>query len=457
MRKTGLGMWLGIGTVVCMLGGISWLLTIIFESETPRIQFEVPSEYLSLNQKYNLTVNDSIRGLRILTVSVHQDGREVTVLEENFPYKGWLNREGTHHYEKEFTIDHRAFNLAQGDADLKVSVRDYSRRGGGDGNLGLVQHKMIVDTIPPNIRAVSRMHNVRVGGTGLVVYQTSLDTAESGVFLNDLFFKGFPAGQGYPEGFHVCYFAIPNTADPKSKLSLWAKDKAGNEAKGSFYNHLRGKRFKSDTLNITDGFLSRVIPYFVSHSFGEASGSDVEKYIEVNRILRKKNEETLYHLRMDTVVEKLWEGEWLRMKNAAPMAGFGDRRSYFYKGQKIDEQIHLGVDLASLANSEVQAANHGRVIFSDHLGIYGLTVVLDHGQGLASSYSHLSKTNVSPGQTVARGEVIGLTGQTGLAGGDHLHFGIFVHGIPVDPVEWWDPHWIENNVTGKLSSVRKEE
>jgi murein DD-endopeptidase MepM/ murein hydrolase activator NlpD len=106
--------------------------------------------------------------------------------------------------------------------------------------------------------------------------------------------------------------------------------------------------------------------------------------------------------------------------------------------------------LASLANSEVQAANSGRVLFADRNGIYGLTVVLDHGQGLASSYSHLSDITVSVGQEVPTGNTIGHTGQTGLAGGDHLHFGVMVSGVFVNPIEWWDPHWIQDNITRKM-------
>jgi len=137
------------------------------------------------------------------------------------------------------------------------------------------------------------------------------------------------------------------------------------------------------------------------------------------------------------------------------MARFGDKRDYYYKGKKIDEQVHMGVDLASLANSDVPAANNGRVIFADRLGIYGLTVVLDHGQGLASIYSHLSNIGVQIDQDVTKGEIIGSTGQTGLAGGDHLHFGVMVSGLFVNPIEWWDNHWIQDNIMKKLALLKR--
>ena len=136
------------------------------------------------------------------------------------------------------------------------------------------------------------------------------------------------------------------------------------------------------------------------------------------------------------------------------MARFGDRRSYYYRGKKVDGKIHLGVDLASLANSPVKASNHGTVIFADRNGIYGQTIVIDHGLGLASVYSHLSGITVELDQEVTKGETVGTTGQTGLAGGDHLHFAMMVNGRFVNPIEWWDSHWIKDNISRKLALLK---
>jgi murein DD-endopeptidase MepM/ murein hydrolase activator NlpD len=134
------------------------------------------------------------------------------------------------------------------------------------------------------------------------------------------------------------------------------------------------------------------------------------------------------------------------------MATFGDRRSYYYKGKKVDNQTHLGVDLASTAQAPVKSANSGKVVFSGFFGIYGNCVIIDHGLGLQSLYGHLTSLSVKEGQEVKKGDELGLTGTTGMAGGDHLHFGILVSGLPVEPVEWWDPHWLEDNITSKISN-----
>jgi len=72
---------------------------------------------------------------------------------------------------------------------------------------------------------------------------------------------------------------------------------------------------------------------------------------------------------------------------------------------------------------------------------------------LFSLYGHLSSIAVKKGQMVSRGDIIGNSGMTGLAGGDHLHFSIIVHRTYVNPVEWWDSNWIANNITSKLEEV----
>ena len=451
-KKTGL--FFTIGPLIIILGLLAWLLSIIFEGQKPLIHVKPLPEFLSASQEFTLSVSDAKRGLKHLVVSVNQGGRETTVFEEKFPFKGLFNREGVHRFETEFSMNPSKLNLAQGRVDLKIRAWDYSRRSGGDGNLSLVSHKMVVDSVPPSIRAVSRLHYINIGGAGLIVYQASSDTVKSGLYFNDLFFPGFPAGVESKENFHVCYFAVPCDAKANPDVYLWAEDRAGNLSRGSFHYKIRTKRFLTEKINITDRFLKRVLPYFSFYPL-DPGADDITKFLKINGDLRQENNLTFNSLRTKTSPEQIWKGNWVRLRNAANMAGFGDRRSYYHKGEKIDQQVHMGVDLASLANAEVQAANNGRVIFAEHMGIYGLTVVLDHGQGLASLYSHLSKIDVEPDQEITKGQVIGLTGQTGLAGGDHLHFGIMVNGIFVNPIEWWDSHWIQDNITHKLARLGK--
>ena len=443
---------ISVAIILCLF---IWLFMVIFEGERPIVTLDPQPEFLSKKQLFTINANDSERGLKELKVVYNQGGTDITLFEQKFPFQGLFNREGVRDFKKELDLDPSGLQLAQGRVDLEVRAWDYSRRNGGDGNMTVVLHTMTVDTIPPAIRAVSSMHNISIGGAGLVVYRASSDTIESGVYVDDLFSRGFPAGGGSKERIYLAYFALPYNSGPDPSIRLLARDRAGNSAISTFYYHINLKQFGSDNIPVSDAFLGSILPYFSDYKF-DPDDSDIEKYIKINNDLRKKDDEALYRLMEKPASESFWEGAWISLKNAATRARFADYRTYYYKGEKIDEQYHLGIDLASLANSPVEAGNGGKVIFAGKNGIYGLMVVIDHGQGIASLYGHLSGMEVAVGDMVKKGDIIGFTGQTGLAGGDHLHFSMLVHGIFVNPLEWLDQHWIEDNITRKLDLIKQQ-
>jgi murein DD-endopeptidase MepM/ murein hydrolase activator NlpD len=183
----------------------------------------------------------------------------------------------------------------------------------------------------------------------------------------------------------------------------------------------------------------------------EGTGSMVDRFVKLNNEMRKANTETIYNLRTNTVNKMLWSGPFIPLKGARE-SYFADRRSYFYQGKKIDEQVHLGYDLAQKANTVVRAANSGRIIYAERLGIYGNCVIIDHGYSLESLYGHLSRIDVKVGDSVAKEQAIGATGATGMAFGDHLHFSMLVDGYQIDPKEWWDEHWIHDRILSKIKN-----
>ncbi|RJR26166.1 MAG: M23 family metallopeptidase [Desulfobacteraceae bacterium] len=452
VRGKRVGVYLSGLFLVFILGMLGWFLSTVFEGEIPSVELSSMPDFISGPLELTITASDNLRGIKRVKAILLQEGREHVVLEKHYPFKGILNREGIHKIEENFALDPSKLALSQSRVVLEVTVWDYSRRSGGDGNVAAIRHQASVDTVPPFVRAVSRLHYVNQGGTGFVVYQSSSDTVESGVLVEDMFFPGFPLTVAAKEGISCCYFPIPFNIHPESDILLWAKDKAGNESRSNFHCLVRRKEFAADKITLTDGFLDRILPYF-KEFISDDSASRIKKFLEINREIRTKNDLTFKSLKTNTSPRKLWEGSWVRLPNSATMAKFGDRRSYYYQGEKIDEQVHLGIDLASLANSQIPAANSGRVICAENLGIYGLTIILDHGQGIASVYSHLSEIKVGLGQEVKKGQFIGISGQTGLAGGDHLHFAVMAHGFPVNPIEWWDPHWINENIEKRLNVV----
>ena len=136
--------------------------------------------------------------------------------------------------------------------------------------------------------------------------------------------------------------------------------------------------------------------------------------------------------------------------NNAVESAFADYRTYVYNGKDVDQQVHLGFDLASFTNTPIVAANGGKVLFADELGIYGNCIIIDHGMGVQSLYAHLSSFDVKAGDVVQKEQQIGKSGRTGMALGDHLHFTMLVNGQMVNPVEWWDQHWIQDRILRKV-------
>jgi murein DD-endopeptidase MepM/ murein hydrolase activator NlpD len=182
-------------------------------------------------------------------------------------------------------------------------------------------------------------------------------------------------------------------------------------------------------------------------------GNPLDNYLAINRELRQKNAEAIKALAGRSKPEFLWNSPFVGMPSGQRMASFADRRTYLYQGREIDRQTHLGFDLAVTKQAPIPAANSGIVAYAGFLGIYGNAVVIDHGYGLQSIYAHLSSIAVKEGQKIARGEIIGRTGDTGLAGGDHLHFCTLLQGLPVNPTEWCDGHWIQDRIANKLGSA----
>lgn len=97
---------------------------------------------------------------------------------------------------------------------------------------------------------------------------------------------------------------------------------------------------------------------------------------------------------------------------------------------------HRGMDLAAPFGTEVAAANNGRVVFAQVLKVFGGTMVIDYGQGIHSLYFHLSKFLAPVGTDVKKGEVVALSGNSGVSSGPHLHWGMSVHNLRVDPMQW---------------------
>lgn len=435
--------------VVVVLVPIAWILVVRFEGEKPAVDIRLASSSLGLSQELVVSLSDSKSGLRDVWVGIVKDGKDYILLKKEFPGSGFI---GAGERDKEsfaVVLEPKSLGISDGPATLRIVTRDYSWRGGFDGNQTLVEKPVTIDTKPPAISVLTRFHNIAQGGAGLAIYRISEPCSGAGVYVGEDYYPGY-SGYFKDANIWLAFFALRYDQGSKTKMFVQAVDTAGNRSVSGIPRYVIRKRFSKDALNISDRFLSQKMPEFHNEIPNSADLSPLEMFLKVNRELRRVNYEKIVDVVQQSDPALHWKDAFLRLPNSARRAGFADHREYRYHGKLIDEQVHLGIDLASLARSPVPASNNGRIVCGERIGIYGNTVIIDHGFGLFSMYSHLSDITVEKGQSVAGGDIIGHTGTTGLAGGDHLHYGIMIHHTFVNPVEWWDASWIENNVLVKI-------
>ena len=430
----GLKWILVVTVVVVILGGAGvWIALVKFEWEKPTIQITPDSKYIS--QKLSFKVEDQKSGVAEVRVEAIQQGRTVPLLKEPFP-------KGTVRVEKNLAMRPLPQGLKDGEAQIKIFAQDHSWN---KGNPVFLERRLMIDTHPPQLSVLGTLHYINQGGAGLVTYQVSEEVPVNGVQVGDLFFPGCPAGKDR----YLSYFALPYDVPRDISFTAMAEDQAGNRTKIAFRPVIKAKAFKKDKIQITDGFLKTILPYFTERD-PNLKGSPLDIFLILNREQRELDHQQVKKICQETTAKPLWTGPFLRLPNSKPMASFAEDRTYWNNGNEVDRQVHLGIDLASLGQTPIPAANAGMVAFTGPLGIYGNTVLIDHGCGLFSMYSHLSRIETEVKKEVKKGDSIGRSGSTGMAGGDHLHFAMLVGGVFVNPIEWWDEHWIKDNVEIKM-------
>jgi hypothetical protein len=421
----------------------------------PEVSIEPERPGIGARTPVAVHLKSGSRGLGPVRVELVQGERVELLGEERFdPEPAWKLWGGG---EEETTLDlevgrETVEGLQQGDATLRVTAE---RPGAWLRNPDPVVEEVTlpVRLTPPALGVRSDKHYVTQGGAELVVYTVGEGAERSGVQAGDHWFPGYPLPGG-ADNERFALFAIPYDMADGGNVKLVAEDVVGNRAEASFLDRFQPRPPLEGRIELSEPFMSRVVPEIISNTPGfPDQGGLLENYLYINGEMREKNRARVAQLASGTQEEFLWTERFLPMPNAAVMAGFATHREYFLDGRKVDEAFHLGYDLASTQRDVIPAANSGVVVVAEYFGIYGNAVVIDHGYGLMSLYGHLSSIGVEEGDRVERGQEIGRTGQTGLAGGDHLHYGMFLHGQAVEPKEWWDSHWLQDRISRKLGAA----
>ena len=438
---------------IIVLLPVAWVTMGKLEGTKPSILIEPPPRFIGKTQTLSVVVSDAQSGIRKVWIGLVKDGKETVLFQKHLPAVGIIGGGEKREASFNIKIEPESLGITDGKAILRMVAKDYSWRSWFKGNTTYLEKDVIIDTKPPGLDILTRIHNISQGGTGLVIYRLSEPCLDSGVAVGENFFPGY-SGYFKDKNLFMAFFALSYKQGSGTHILVKATDFSGNNTRIGFPYYIKKRSFKKVDIKISDKFLNWKMPEFNIDVSPDAQAPMLDKFLKVNRELRKSNGAQLLEIVSKTDNKLYWNDTFLRLPNSARQANFADHRNYKYKHHTIDQQIHLGIDLASVAHSPVPSSNNGKIAFTGYLGIYGKTVVIDHGFGLFSTYSHLSAIDVKKGQLVSRGDVIGRTGSTGLAGGDHLHFGIMVHNTFVNPVEWWDAAWIKNNISTKIKTIK---
>ncbi len=431
-----------------------WILVFNLEGEKPVIEFESPTQILSIGASKDITVlaSDQKKGLHKVKIEIVKDGKENVLIEKEYPKTGFFGA-GVHKDTIKITIEPSKLGISEGKSLLRLSVWDYSWRRWWNGNITTIEKEINIDTKRPEIDVISGTQYINQGGAGVEIYKLSEPCVKNGVYAGGNFFPGY-SGYFPDKNIYICFYALEYDKGPGTEISAFAVDEAGNSSKRGFNVSIKEKKFKEDSINISDSFLNAVMPQFDMTVDKNSTNPLLDKYIKVNRELRVANHNKLKELVQNPEKEILWQGAFISFPNAANKASFADHRNYNYQGKLVDSQTHLGIDLASLAGAPIPAANKGKIAYVGDFGIYGKMVLIDHGFGIFSLYGHMSSSDVTVGQIVEKNYTIGRSGKTGLAAGDHLHFSMLVDNVFVNPLEWLDASWIVNNITSKINDAK---
>ncbi|MBI5664328.1 MAG: M23 family metallopeptidase [Nitrospirae bacterium] len=430
----------------------------LFFIPTPEVKGIEAFNYLSADK----TIKFNGENIESIEISISQDGRKFDLLKDTPQTKS-----------KSYSLQIKPKIIGTKDGKARITIM---------AKAGMIKKarydiEAVIDTTPPEIDVVAAPQFIYPGTGAFSILKAS---GEDSVFIkladkarstDDKTFKAFKmssgpdskdssSGQsesatqrstGQAGNIYYVFFPAAYDIDEGSIFYAVATDMAGNRSIKTLPTKIKITKYSASSINIDDAFIKRV----VSPLLNETNISDTaQAFKKVNEELRQQSLNKLLEIAQQTEPKVLWEGNFIQLKNSKVMATYGDRRTYLYNGTPISKSVHLGYDLASVEKAPVEASNTGIVKYAGDLSIYGNTVIIDHGLGFMSIYGHLSAIMVNEGQKVSKGEIIAKSGATGLAGGDHLHFGLLMHGYEVSPLYWWDPHWIQVNVTDLIQQER---
>ena len=447
--------FIGILILMLIIGIPSFIyFSPIFERTPPKISFS-KTGFWNLRDKLEINIKDE-SGIKFYKIVIINDGK-AKILDK----KEFLPVEA----KKDLTIDVKLpefYPIKGKNIIIKIQTVDNSKWNYFAGNEANKEISLIIDTTSPNTEIIHNNYAMRRGGSGIAIVKVedeNLDKAYIQITERDKpqNFKILKLTPFYKKGYFISLLAWPYNYKTFS-ADLVAIDKAGNISKSHIPIRWLRVKYPKAKIKISDKFIKQVAIPLLQKMGMNIPNDPVEIFKKINEDVRKISEEKLYkvtNIILDKKINSFYIKAFKPMKGYAKKADFGEMRTYYYKGENISFAVHKGLDIASYRHAKIYASNKGKVIYEGFNGIYGNTLAMYHKLGLVSIYSHCSGFNVANNTEVSRGSLIARTGATGAVFGDHLHFGIYIQGIPVQPLEWMDSHWIKDNITKVIIKAKR--
>lgn len=435
--------------VVIVVLGLFMFKSPMFETNSPTIKLE-DKIFWNLKKPIPIEVSDD-SGIKFVRVSLDDGTKSINIANENFeiPQKN---------VKLDVVFPKTGFFGSKDKYTLVVEATDKSYWK-LTGNTATKKAVVSIDTKRPEIYVINQSYSISKGGAAAVVFRANDDGLKR-VYIKTNYGKEFIATPFYKNGYYAALVAWP-VSEKNFRAEVVAEDYAGNVSNARIRYFLKDRVYKESTIELKDNFIDGKIEDLTNlYAKDPSTLSRLDKFKFVNETLRIGNEDKI-RLITSKVPENMLENFYIKpffpLNNAKAVASFGDHRFYYYGDKKnvVSESWHMGIDFASVAQAKIVSNNPSQVVFANENGIYGLNLILYHGFGLYSLYGHCSNLNVSVGDVFIKEQNIANTGTTGLALGDHLHFGMIVQGIEVRPEEWMDQKWMKENIFDILNSAKK--
>ncbi|EAK9939621.1 M23 family metallopeptidase [Campylobacter lari] len=450
-RKRSNKKWIFVVFLI-LLAFVAFVLnTKLFEKNPPLIQTKSDVIYSNLIDPISIEISDesALKDVKVTLFKANELNGEMLINEHVKDNKKSI------HFD--LKLPKPAYKEKVDLYKLVIEASDSSFWNFFLGNQALKEVKVIIDTKKPLVEILDNSYQIEQGGVGSVVFKASDENLQE-VYITTDKDKIFKVTPYVKEGYYAALIPWEAT-DEHFRAYVVAVDKAGNVNKQRIRYYFTNKKYRVSNIKVSDRFLDGKIEFLAQkYAPKDRELSRLEKFKFVNEDLRASNEVIIHDITSkvpDTMINNFKVNLFKPLKNGQKVADYADHRFYSYNNQAFSSSYHMGLDLASIKEAPIISNNDGEVVFVQENGIYGLNIIIYHGFGIYTLYGHCTNVDVNVGDRVRAGDVIGTTGTTGLALGDHVHFGVLVQGVEVRPEQWQDAKWIKENIYNVLESSKK--